>query len=175
MLAQRPRPQYTGTSSDGSRTITIHDVPAPEGTDDEEASHPRSALRLRGGPRSQQRVVWKEGTVDNEHCGKKKSKICCIYHKPKRFDESSDESSSGESDSGRAKPIRRSRRPHHHHSPNEGSNDSSSSSGASEGGADRQASDSATVAELEDPLSTTNAYEARPKRRDHMGKGKAPT
>jgi len=36
--------------------------------------------------------------VDNEGCNKKKSKICCIYHKPRRFDESSDESSS-ESDS----------------------------------------------------------------------------
>ncbi len=74
MLAQRPRPQYTGAPSDGSRTITIHDVPAPEVSDDEMTSHPRSVLRLQGGPRSQQRVVWKEGTVDNENCGKKKSK-----------------------------------------------------------------------------------------------------
>jgi len=177
MLAQRPRPQYTGAPSDGSRTITIHDVQAPEGTDDEVASHPRSVLRLQGGPRNQQRVVWKEGTVDNENCGKKKSKICCIYHKPKRFDESSDESSnessSGESDSGRAKPIRRSRHPHHHHSTNESSNDSSSCSGAGDGCAEQQASGSVTTTELEDS-SPTNAYEARPRRKDHKGKGKVP-
>lgn len=25
------------------------------------------------------RVTWAEGTVDNEHLGKKKSKICCIF------------------------------------------------------------------------------------------------
>ena len=68
-------------------------------------------LKLRGGPRKP-RVVWSEGTVDNEHMGKKKSKsetspwcesngmwmglmtVCCIYHKPKAFDESSSESGS---------------------------------------------------------------------------------
>jgi len=39
--------------------------------------------------------------VDNEGAGRKKSKICCIYRKPRAFDESSDESSasSDESDS----------------------------------------------------------------------------
>ena len=52
--------------------------------------------------RSRQRVVWTEDTVDNEGCGKKKSKstciathisVCCIYHKKRAFDESSSESS----------------------------------------------------------------------------------
>jgi len=50
---------------------------------------------------SEKKVVkWTEETVDNEHLGKKKSKSCCIYTKPKRFipggsgdsDSSSDES-----------------------------------------------------------------------------------
>ena len=44
------------------------------------------------------KVVWAEGTVDNEGMEKKSSKKCCIYHKPKAFGESSSESSS-ESDS----------------------------------------------------------------------------
>jgi len=37
--------------------------------------------------------------VDNEGAGRKKSKICCIYHKPRAFDESSDESSDESDDS----------------------------------------------------------------------------
>ncbi|KAF9066950.1 phosphatase inhibitor-domain-containing protein [Rhodocollybia butyracea] len=36
-------------------------------------------------------VLWREDVVDNEGAGKKSSKICCIYHQPKAFDESSDE------------------------------------------------------------------------------------
>ena len=38
-------------------------------------------------------VDWVEGTIDNEHMNKKKSKKCCIFRKPKAFDQSSDESS----------------------------------------------------------------------------------
>jgi len=40
------------------------------------------------------RIQWEEGTIDNEHMNKKKSSRCCIYHKPRKFDESSDESGS---------------------------------------------------------------------------------
>jgi protein phosphatase 1 regulatory subunit 11 len=45
-------------------------------------------LRLRA-PR---RVRFDETAVDNEHLGRKKSKKCCIYHRRRAFDESSDES-----------------------------------------------------------------------------------
>mmetsp|Transcript_6605 Transcript_6605/g.10904 ORF Transcript_6605/g.10904 Transcript_6605/m.10904 type:complete len:131 (+) Transcript_6605:24-416(+) len=38
-------------------------------------------------------IEWTKDTVDNEFLNKKSSKSCCIYHKPRRFDESdSDES-----------------------------------------------------------------------------------
>ncbi|KAJ6740925.1 hypothetical protein OIU79_000945 [Salix purpurea] len=37
--------------------------------------------------RPKKRVSWKEGTVDNEFMQKKSSKICCIFHKEKPFDE----------------------------------------------------------------------------------------
>jgi protein phosphatase 1 regulatory subunit 11 len=30
-------------------------------------------------------VKWAPDTVDNENAGKKSSKKCCIYHKPKGF------------------------------------------------------------------------------------------
>ena len=50
--------------------------------------------------------------MDNEGLGRKKSKVCCIYHAPKGIDESSDESSSDSSgdesdsgDDGSARPV----------------------------------------------------------------------
>ncbi|KAF8206453.1 phosphatase inhibitor-domain-containing protein [Mycena galopus ATCC 62051] len=83
----------TSAPGDGSRTITITNAPANEdGTPDNESSEPApvGALHLRGGVRrTRQRVAWDEDVVDNEGCGRKSSKICCIYHKPKNFDESS--------------------------------------------------------------------------------------
>ncbi|KAB5556442.1 hypothetical protein DKX38_007351 [Salix brachista] len=37
--------------------------------------------------RPKKKVSWKEDTVDNEYMQKKSSKICCIFHKEKPFDE----------------------------------------------------------------------------------------
>lgn len=50
-----------------------------------------TTLQLRSEPRKV--VHFTEGTVDNEHMNKKKSKVCCIYQKVRGFDESSSESS----------------------------------------------------------------------------------
>ncbi|VDD85970.1 unnamed protein product [Enterobius vermicularis] len=44
---------------------------------------------------SEPRVRWTADTVDNEMMGKKKSKCCCIYKKPRKWDEDSDSSDSG--------------------------------------------------------------------------------
>ncbi|XP_065056312.1 E3 ubiquitin-protein ligase PPP1R11-like [Rhopilema esculentum] len=43
-------------------------------------------------PKNDKKVQWKQGTVDNENAGKKSSKCCCIYERPKVFGESSSES-----------------------------------------------------------------------------------
>lgn len=51
------------------------------------------------GESSRRQVRWTEDVVDNEHMNKKKSKICCIYRRPKDFGESSSESSDSDSDS----------------------------------------------------------------------------
>ncbi|KAH9957112.1 phosphatase inhibitor-domain-containing protein [Russula dissimulans] len=84
---------------------------------------PAGTLRLRGGPRARPHVVWDEDVVDNEGLGRKKSKICCIYHRPRRFDESSDEDSSGtesgssdddDNDDGGARPSGQYRHHRHH-------------------------------------------------------------
>jgi len=54
-------------------------------------AEPTVVLRLRK-PRTSREVHWAQDTVDNEGLGKKKSKCCCIYEKPKTFGESSSES-----------------------------------------------------------------------------------
>lgn len=124
----------------GSRTMTINPTLTPDSGPSNpdpagEGGQPTvGVLRLRGGPVRRQKVVWSEETVDNEGMGKKKSKsrcdfldsklvwrqrvktnvilVCCIYHRPKAFDESSSESSSssegedghpGEKDGGKLK------------------------------------------------------------------------
>ncbi|XP_034277605.1 E3 ubiquitin-protein ligase PPP1R11 isoform X2 [Pantherophis guttatus] len=38
------------------------------------------------------KVEWSSDTVDNEHLGRRSSKCCCIYEKPRAFNESSTES-----------------------------------------------------------------------------------
>mmetsp|Transcript_37672 Transcript_37672/g.97188 ORF Transcript_37672/g.97188 Transcript_37672/m.97188 type:complete len:108 (-) Transcript_37672:1624-1947(-) len=41
-------------------------------------------------------VKWDTNVVDNEHLHKKSSKICCIYHKKRSWDESSSDSDSSD-------------------------------------------------------------------------------
>lgn len=40
---------------------------------------------------------WTDDTVDNEHMNKKKTKICCIFHPQREFDEGSSCESCGSS------------------------------------------------------------------------------
>ncbi|KZP00594.1 hypothetical protein CALVIDRAFT_533598 [Calocera viscosa TUFC12733] len=171
----RLRPN-TGAPTNGSRTLVLDDAqPREEGADETgDSSRPHEydgVLRLRGGPDTRPHVVWSEDVIDNEGLGRKKSKICCIYHKPKEFDESSsDESSSDESDSSggnldRAQPARRSRRHHHHDHDAHPSNSRDSSAGSER---TREAGGT-TVEELpEEP--ERNAYERQPQPK----KGKGP-
>jgi protein phosphatase 1 regulatory subunit 11 len=44
------------------------------------------------------RVHWDDNVVNNEGLNRKKSNKCCIYHRPKAFDESSDESSGSDNE-----------------------------------------------------------------------------
>lgn len=93
--------------NDSSRTLTLDPTESQpiastsrqSGDEKEAAEEPSVVLRLRGGPVTNRRIRWDEEVVDNEGLGRKKSKICCIYHKPKEFGESSSESSSSSSDS----------------------------------------------------------------------------
>lgn len=55
-------------------------------------SAPQLTVKLRKAKaRLEKKVSWTEDTVDNEGMGKKKSKCCCVYQKPKgEFDETSE-------------------------------------------------------------------------------------
>jgi protein phosphatase 1 regulatory subunit 11 len=79
----------------------------------------------------ERRVTWDEEVIDNENMGKKSSKgmspygyadiVCCIYHKPRAFGESSSDesssSSSDDSDSDYEGPSRRNGHDHDHGEP----------------------------------------------------------
>jgi protein phosphatase 1 regulatory subunit 11 len=43
-------------------------------------------------------IRWAEDVVDNEGLGRKSSKVCCIYHKPRAVGESSSEEDSSDSE-----------------------------------------------------------------------------
>ncbi|XP_053958004.1 E3 ubiquitin-protein ligase PPP1R11 [Anastrepha ludens] len=64
--------------------VVVNDAPSADVLD----SAPVLRLRLKK-PKPDRQVAWREGTVDNEDMGKKKSKCCCIYKKPLNFGESS--------------------------------------------------------------------------------------
>ncbi|KAL5963446.1 hypothetical protein TSMEX_008821 [Taenia solium] len=49
-------------------------------------------------------IHWAPGTIDNEYMGKKKSKCCCIYEKPRNWDDPSSSSSSDSDDDGSPNP-----------------------------------------------------------------------
>ncbi|CDJ37086.1 hypothetical protein, conserved [Eimeria tenella] len=77
-----------------TETITpavIHIVPPAAST----AATPQEQQETTEHPKQ---VAWVEGTLDNEDLGRKSSKVCCIYHKPVAFGESSSSSSSSSED-----------------------------------------------------------------------------
>ncbi|KAJ6507701.1 phosphatase inhibitor-domain-containing protein [Mycena vitilis] len=177
-LSTRNRPG-TSAPGDGSRTITITDAAPREfdenGSGSGEEPAPVGALHLTGGrrPRQRQRVQWTEDVVDNEGCGRKSSKICCIYHKPKPFDESSSEESSSDSDSdssvdararwstGRNNLNHNHNHPHPHPDPDAG--------GAAAAQRDPQVSG---MTELDD-AAKPNAYEVVPSGKKGKGRRKS--
>ena len=90
------------TLSTGSQTQVVQATEVDSGTSDP----PTLKLRLTNSddaniekgektkPKklTKKQVSWTQETVDNEGLGKKKSKCCCVYVKPKSFGESDTES-----------------------------------------------------------------------------------
>lgn len=107
-MARVPGGENTSTVNDGTRTLI-----AEESLETKEP--PVYTLRLQPKPR----IHWDSNVVDNEGKGKKSSKCCCIFHKPRAFDESDSDESSSESsesdvDNSRARPSRKKKKKHKH-------------------------------------------------------------
>jgi len=84
MASSNPR-----SNNNTAATTTVTEEETPEGTEE--------TLRLKlkkGAAAEKKKIQWTEDTVDNEGLGKKKSKCCCQYKKPRaNLDESSGDES----------------------------------------------------------------------------------
>ncbi|PNS14848.1 hypothetical protein CAC42_2077 [Sphaceloma murrayae] len=113
----------TPTGTSGSMTTT-HTEAGPSIP----INGPTLRLRAESDTSQGRHVVWAEDVIDNEGMGKKSSKVCCIYHKPKTAGDASSDESSSDSDSSdsdpdlsRAQPAERTAKPprrHHDHDAN---------------------------------------------------------
>lgn len=74
-------------SVQGTQAISITEVP-PVLTLRASNTSTESKSKQKDGKQSQRsNVRWEQGTVDNEHMNKKKTKICCIFHPQDEDDE----------------------------------------------------------------------------------------
>lgn len=82
----------TKPSESSSSTVCEAEIPKNEES---------STLKLKLQKKERKKIQWTEDTVDNEGLGKKKSKICCVYSKPrKHLDDSSSEDEDSDHCSG---------------------------------------------------------------------------
>ncbi|XP_022089072.1 protein phosphatase 1 regulatory subunit 11-like [Acanthaster planci] len=110
-----------------SSTHTLR-TPTVTSTRTETPRSPSVTLKLRK-PKSHKKVNWKNGVIDNEHMGKKKSKCCCIYEKPRMFGESSSSDESGNDDE--CKMCRHQRKGNYEKQPPEGTEQCGAEGGTS--------------------------------------------
>ncbi|KAI6205637.1 Protein phosphatase inhibitor [Aphelenchoides besseyi] len=69
----------------GTQTVVAANEPATSGSSNTQTEH--LVLHLRNSNRP--RVTFTADTVDNENLGRMKSKCCCIYSKPRQWDDPS--------------------------------------------------------------------------------------
>lgn len=81
----------------GSAVITVTEDEVKEAESEETLQLQLKEPKKKSKKKDHKKVVWTEDTVDNEHLGKKKSKCCCVYVKPKVFGESSSDEDSDDS------------------------------------------------------------------------------
>lgn len=88
-------------NNNGVTTLTLdkHDFEEDVKEEQKKAILKEIQLKLK----EEKKVTWDENVIDNEHMNKKKSKICCIYHRPRLNpdDPSSDESCSSCDEKGK--------------------------------------------------------------------------
>ncbi|XP_039624637.1 E3 ubiquitin-protein ligase PPP1R11 [Polypterus senegalus] len=89
----------------GSSTETITETVPPENRDGQQPEGRSLTIKLRK-RKTDKKVEWSSDTVDNEHLGRRSSKCCCIFEKPRQFGESSTESEDEDDGCGNAHCIR---------------------------------------------------------------------
>ncbi|XP_009763463.2 protein phosphatase 1 regulatory subunit INH3 [Nicotiana sylvestris] len=84
---QSPLPATTRTTT-SIITLTLNNSSesSSSSSSEQQQQHTTEILTLKL-KQKKKSVSWKPGTVDNEFLNKKSSKICCIFHKEKPFDE----------------------------------------------------------------------------------------
>ncbi|PAA79823.1 hypothetical protein BOX15_Mlig022163g7 [Macrostomum lignano] len=85
--------QQNQTESTGSQTITVEPQPQEETV---------TLHLIDNSTQDSRQVQFAQDTVDNEHLGKKKSKCCCVYKKPRKFDPDNPDKSDSEDEDGHA-------------------------------------------------------------------------
>ncbi|XP_072888601.1 E3 ubiquitin-protein ligase PPP1R11 [Hemitrygon akajei] len=96
--------EAAGTSATVTETV--------DGSQPADTENRSITLRLRK-RKTNKKVEWSSDTVDNEHLGRRSSKCCCIYEKPRAFGESSSESEDEDSGCGNEHCIRGHKKPDH--------------------------------------------------------------
>ncbi|XP_062904210.1 E3 ubiquitin-protein ligase PPP1R11 [Mobula hypostoma] len=89
--------EAAGTSATVTETV--------DGSQPADTENRSITIRLRK-RKTNKKVEWSSDTVDNEHLGRRSSKCCCIYEKPRAFGESSSESEDEDGGCGNAHCIR---------------------------------------------------------------------
>ncbi|KAI9835578.1 MAG: hypothetical protein M1819_002029 [Sarea resinae] len=166
--------QATRQAAHRPATVTQTQTPTPA----PRITLPTGTLRLRGEPVEERHIAWAEDVVDNEGMGKKSSKVCCIYHKPRAVDESSsedssssssdsDSDSSSEPDNSRARmPGQgrgRRRRPSHPHSHDHDGDDGDGGDDDDDGGCGHDHGSPPRKPARQRRRASPNAYEKMPK------------
>ena len=102
---RQQQPLQTQTTSSTTTTLTSTSTPIIlhlRGQHDPPYSTTNSQPQDHRPPR-ERHIAWSSNVIDNEHLNRKKSKVCCIYHKTRAVGESSseddDDASSSDSDS----------------------------------------------------------------------------
>eukprot|EP01016_Furgasonia_blochmanni_P045343 TRINITY_DN6375_c0_g1_i3.p1 TRINITY_DN6375_c0_g1~~TRINITY_DN6375_c0_g1_i3.p1 ORF type:complete len:123 (+),score=14.30 TRINITY_DN6375_c0_g1_i3:148-516(+) len=98
----------------------------------EEETPKITVLKLK--PKPRRSVQWVADTVDNEHMNKKKSNICCIYHKPKEDGESSSSTCTSDDEGNPLERSRETKAKHKENCSKYKNNPDSEKSGAPHGG-----------------------------------------
>lgn len=81
--------RVNGTGSGGGEGVVSNEACSSSSSSPPTNAAHTLRIRLTKRASTNRRVSWTNDTIDNEFLNKKKSKCCCVYTRPKNFDESS--------------------------------------------------------------------------------------